>query len=86
LIRVLFDPTQRDFFNPTGNKLKNLGFLGEIFQTQTKDGWPNPTRPEQQKIDPVLLLIKEKLEQIMMAFYLAIGMVTNIEKTELFFL
>jgi len=28
-----------------GQKLKNLGFLGEIFQnqTQTKDGWPNPS-------------------------------------------
>jgi len=22
-----------------GKKLKNLGCLGEIFQTQTKDGW-----------------------------------------------
>jgi len=36
--RVLFDPTQRDFFDPKGKKLKNLGFLGEIFKTQTKDG------------------------------------------------
>jgi len=29
-------------FDPKGRKLKNLGFLGKIFlsQTQTKDGWP----------------------------------------------
>jgi len=26
------------FFLPEGQKLKNLGFLGENFQTQTKDG------------------------------------------------
>jgi len=26
------------FFGPKGKKFKNLGFLGEIFQTQTKDG------------------------------------------------
>jgi len=37
---VLFDPTRRDFFDPKGKKLKNLGFIGEILQTQpqTKDG------------------------------------------------
>jgi len=31
--------------NPKGKKLKNFGFLGEIFkiQTQTKDGWPDST-------------------------------------------
>jgi len=35
-------------------KLKNFGFLGEIFQTQTqtKDGWPDQTQPEQQKSWP----------------------------------
>jgi len=40
LTRVLFDPTQRDFFDPKEKKLKILGFLREIFQTlaQTKDG------------------------------------------------
>jgi len=27
-------------------------FLGEIFQTQTMDGWPDLTQPEPQKIDP----------------------------------
>jgi len=26
------------YFDAQGKKLKNLGFLGEIFQTQTKDG------------------------------------------------
>jgi len=26
LTRVLFDPTQRDFFDPMWKKLKNLGF------------------------------------------------------------
>jgi len=32
------------FFDIKGEKLKNLTFLGEIFQTQTQtiDGWPNP--------------------------------------------
>jgi len=40
---TLSDPMR--FFYPKGNKLKNLGFLEEIFQTQTKDGWPDPTRP-----------------------------------------
>jgi len=34
------------FFAPKGKKLKNLTFLGEIFkiQTQTINGWPDPTR------------------------------------------
>jgi len=40
-----FDPTRRYFFDPKGKKLKNLTFLGEIFQiqiqTQTIDGWPD---------------------------------------------
>jgi len=42
------------FFYPKGKKLKNLTFLGEIFQilTQTINGWSDPTRPEPQKIDP----------------------------------
>jgi len=42
------------FFDPKGKKLKNLTFLGEIFQilTQTINGWPDLTRPEPQKIDP----------------------------------
>jgi len=39
------------FLDPEGRKLKNLVFLGEIFQTQTKE-IADPTRPEQQKIDP----------------------------------
>jgi len=40
------DPIRRDFLDPKGKKLKNLMFLGEIFQTQTQtmDGWPNLTR------------------------------------------
>jgi len=34
------------FFDPKGKKLKNLTFLGEIFQiqTQTLNGWPDLTR------------------------------------------
>jgi len=34
------------FFDPKGKKLKNLTFLGEIFQilTQTINGWPDPTQ------------------------------------------
>jgi len=41
------------FFDTEGKKLKNLSFLGEIFQiqTQTINGWPDPTQPEPQKID-----------------------------------
>jgi len=38
------DPTRRDFFWLEGKKLKNLTFLGEIFQTQTIDGLPDPTQ------------------------------------------
>jgi len=33
LTRVLYDQTHRDCFDMKGKKLKNLGFLGEIFQT-----------------------------------------------------
>jgi len=38
--------TQPDviFLNQRGKRLKNLEFLGEIFQTQTKDGWLDVTR------------------------------------------
>jgi len=32
------------FFDPKVKKMKNLTFLGEIFQTQTIDGWPNLIR------------------------------------------
>jgi len=34
------------FLDPKGKKLKNLTFLGEIFQTQTQtiNGWPDLTR------------------------------------------
>jgi len=53
---VLFDRTQRDFFDPKVKKLKNLRFLGEFFhtQTQTKVGWADPnhkklTQPDQGK-------------------------------------
>jgi len=37
--------TEEIFFEPNGKKLKNLTFLGEIFQiqTQTINGWPNPS-------------------------------------------
>jgi len=32
--------------DPKGKKLKNLTFLGKIFQIQTQiiNGWPNPTQ------------------------------------------
>jgi len=42
LTLVLFDSTQRNFL-PEWKKLKNLTFLGENFQNQTKDGRPDPT-------------------------------------------
>jgi len=34
------------FLDPKGKKLKNLTFLGQIFQiqTQTINGWPDPAR------------------------------------------
>jgi len=49
LTRVLFDQTQRYFFDPKGRKLKNLVFF--------RGNFPNPnqrwlTQPEQEKIDP----------------------------------
>jgi len=33
-----------------GKKIENLTFLGEIFQTQTINDWPDPTQPEPQKV------------------------------------
>jgi len=30
-------------FDPKGKELKNSGFLGEIFRTQTKGGLPDPS-------------------------------------------
>jgi len=32
------------FFEPKGKELKNLGFLGETYQTQTKTKMPDPTQ------------------------------------------
>jgi len=32
------------FFYPKRKKLQNLRFLGDILQTQTKYGWPDPIR------------------------------------------
>jgi len=48
------DPTRpgETFFDPKGKKLKNLGFLGEIFWTQTKDGWPDPSNKKLTQPDP----------------------------------
>jgi len=37
-MRVLFDPRDAIFLTQGVKKLIILGFLGEIFQTQTKDG------------------------------------------------
>jgi len=48
-------PTQSDeiFFDPDEEKkLTNLGFLGEIFQTQTKDGWLDPTSATKNWLNP----------------------------------
>jgi len=42
-VRVLFDPTRWDFFDPKGKNWKICDFESEIFQTQTKDGWPKLT-------------------------------------------
>jgi len=53
LTKVLFDLTQSDFLYPKGIKLKNLGFLEEIFQIRTKDCWPNPKFFD---LDPSLVL------------------------------
>jgi len=56
---VLSNPTRSNFFLPEGGKLKNLTFLGEIFQilTQTINRWPDPskkkiTRPGSKNFDP----------------------------------
>jgi len=47
-LRPGYFPTQPEeiFFDPKGKNLKNLMFLGQIFQiqTQTINGWPDPTR------------------------------------------
>jgi len=40
-------------------KLKFFGFLGEIFQTQTKDGWPDPARVKNFDPDPSLPLVSQ---------------------------
>jgi len=49
-------PTQPEeiFFDPKGKKLKNLTFLGEIFQIQTQiiNGWPNPSHKKLTQPDP----------------------------------
>jgi len=42
LTQVLFDPIRWNFFWSEVKKLNNLRFLGDIFQTQSKDGWPDP--------------------------------------------
>jgi len=39
-------------FDPDGIKLENLTFSGEIFKTQTLDGWPNLTRATKNWLDP----------------------------------
>jgi len=39
---VLCDPTRRDFFDQKGKRLKNLVFLGEIFQTNPLVKHSNP--------------------------------------------
>jgi len=44
LTQVLFDPTQSDVFDPKGEKLKTLVFLGEIFKTQTQKKMADPTQ------------------------------------------
>jgi len=34
------------FLDPMGKKLKICDFSSKIFQSQTKDGWHDPTRPD----------------------------------------
>jgi len=45
------------FIDPKGKKLKNLGFIGEIFQTQTPNQkrWPDPTQATKYWPDPTLV-------------------------------
>jgi len=59
LTRILSDLTRSNFFYPKGRKLKNLTFLGDIFeiQTHTTNGWPDPTRAT--KIWPDLTRVKK---------------------------
>jgi len=47
-----FWPEQKRIFDLKRKKMKNLAFLGEIFQTQTKDGWPSPTWATKNWSDP----------------------------------
>jgi len=47
--------TRRDFFWPKGKKLKILAFLGNIFQTQTIDGWPDLTQVKKSWPLPITL-------------------------------
>jgi len=35
---------KKTFFDPKGKKMKNLGFLGEIFQSRPKPKMADPTR------------------------------------------
>jgi len=45
-------------FDPKSKKLKNLGFLGEIFKHKHKPKTADPTWPKQQKFDPTGLRSK----------------------------
>jgi len=46
LIRVFFDPTVRDFFDPKGQKLKKWAFLrmADPTQPQLQKNYPNPVK------------------------------------------
>jgi len=59
---VIFDPNRRDFFEPERKNIKNLTILGEIFQIQTQsiDGWPDPTWVKNFDPDPSQLKRSKK--------------------------
>jgi len=73
-LRSGYFPTRHEaiFFDPKGKKLKNLKFLGEIFeiQSQTINGWTDPTRPGSKLIDPDPSLFEIRLHYNVMAKYL----------------
>jgi len=52
--RYFLTQPEEIIFDPKGKILKNLTFLGEIFQiqTQTINGWPDPTRPDPTQPEP----------------------------------
>jgi len=52
LTRLFLTWPEEMFLTRRGKNWKILDFQGEIFQTQTKDGWPGPTWPTKILPDP----------------------------------